>query len=163
MPGLIFSLLLSIVTFASDAPPTLNELEALVGFWIFFIVLVVIPFLIKLEIGPDYVKSYLCGLCLRTIQSSRVQVASYGDLFRGGLGIGKGLKGWELVHPERKLFRNKYFSIGEQLYGKEALVHAKRVLESHLRQKQHTAGSFFALVDAAAPKALDSLAPRVTT
>jgi hypothetical protein len=43
----------------------------------------------------------------------------------GGLGYGKGLKGWEKTRRGRR-----YFSIAEAPYGKQAIEHAKHVLES---------------------------------
>jgi hypothetical protein len=86
------------------------------------------PLGFKLEIGDDYVKTLFCGFCLRTLHASRIRVVAYGNLFRGGLGYGKGLNGWERLPSGR----SKYFSIGEKAYGKEAIVHAKRVLESGL-------------------------------
>jgi hypothetical protein len=113
-------------------PLKTNEVQGLAGIYLFSIFLAVAPFGFKLEVGNDYVKTYFLGFRLRTIQSSKVQAVVYGNLFRGGLGYGNGLTGWELVHPERKLFRSKYFSIGGEAYGKDAIAHAKRVLESQM-------------------------------
>jgi hypothetical protein len=43
----------------------------------------------------------------------------------GGLGYGKGLKGWE-----KTKFGRKYFSLGEQFYGAEAIADARRALQT---------------------------------
>src|SRR5262249_38358835 len=96
------------------------------------VVLGVIPFGAKLEIGDDYVKSYLFGFCLRNLRAQNIERVVYTNLFLGGLGQGKGLKGWEKLSSGRK----KYFSLGDQIYGKEAIAHAKRVLEAQLVKEE---------------------------
>lgn len=110
-----------------------KKLIALGGFWVMGVILTLIPLALRLEIGNDSVKFYFLHFCYRNLHNSDIQVLEYGNLMRaGGLGYGKGLKGWEKTSHGG----NKYFSIGEQLYGKEALAHAKGVLEIKLNTKK---------------------------
>jgi hypothetical protein len=113
------------VTF-NDSPTEARRLVGLAGFWLIGILVSVIPLGFTLEVGQDYVKTMFLKRCLRTLRSSNIERFAYRNLFRGGLGFGKGLVGWEKLADGRR----KYFSIGEQAYGKEAIVQAKRVLES---------------------------------
>ena len=94
-------------------------------FWIVGILLTVVPLGANLEVGEDYVKTYLFGFTTTPkIRASDVQVLVHGNLFHGGLGFGKGINFRALRDG-----RSKAFSISEAIYGKEALAHAKRVLE----------------------------------
>ena len=80
----------------------------------------------KLEVGTDYIKSYFLGLCIRKLRASDIRTLEYGNLMRwGDAGYGKGLKGWE----KTKNGGVKYFSMGENFYGKEAIEHVRRVLK----------------------------------
>ncbi len=90
------------------------------------IVLMIAPLGSRLEIGEDYVRTYFFGFTTTPkIYRSNIRVLEYGNIIHfGGLNYGKGLKGWEMVNGKRK-----YFSIGENIYGKEAISHARRVLE----------------------------------
>ncbi len=82
------------------------------------------PFVIKLEIAGDTVKSFFLGFCTKELKASDIKSLTHRDLFPGGLGFGKGL----IIHAVDKGV-SKRFSIGENLYGKEAIEHVKRVLE----------------------------------
>ncbi|MBI2120797.1 MAG: hypothetical protein HYT94_04205 [Parcubacteria group bacterium] len=106
-----------------------QKLMGLAGFWLFGIILTVVPLGARLEVGEDYIKTYLFGFTTtHKIYRSDIQVLEYGNLFRfGGLGYGKGIKFRALING-----KSKAYSIGEYLYGKEAIAHAKRVLEAHL-------------------------------
>ena len=123
--------MLSVVTFASGTPPANNEISGLAGFWVLGTVLALIPFAPRLEITETNVSSYFLRFCVTNLHASYVLVLEYGTLMRGGLGVGKGLKIWAMSNGRRK-----YYSIGEKLYGKEAIAHAKRVLESQLHQNE---------------------------
>ena len=85
-------------------------MERLAGFWTFEDILTAIPFMFKLEVGDNYIKSYFLGFCIRTLHASDIQALEYGNLMRwGSAGYGKGLKGWEkdetdtyVFYPRRK-------------------------------------------------------------
>src|SRR5215471_6286939 len=90
---IFFGLTLPLIV--EGSPVEIEKLLGLVGFWLLGIILTLIPFLFKLEVGRDYVKSYFLGFCIRDVRASNVQALEYGNLMRvGGLGYGKGLKGW---------------------------------------------------------------------
>ncbi len=122
---LIIFLGLTLPVIVENIPLDDNKLFGLIGFWIIGIIITVVPFSFKLEVGEDYIKSFFLGFCIRNLKSSNVTLVEYGNLFRGGLGYGKGLKGWENVNG-----RNKYFSYGEKFWGKEAIGDIKQVLEN---------------------------------
>ena len=96
---------------------TQREIIGQGGFLIMGIVLVLVPLGGRFDVGKDYVKSYLFGIC-RKIE--------YKNIVRwGAVSIGKGLAGW--VKTKRG---HKYFSFSERGFGKEAIMNAKRALES---------------------------------
>lgn len=105
------------------APIPTQKLLALGGYWLFGIALTAYPLGFKLEVAGDYVKAYLFGITVSNVHSSEVQSVSYGNLFFGSLG-GKGLTYRALVNG-----KNKTYTVGEIIYGKDAIAHAKRVLE----------------------------------
>lgn len=100
-----------------------KKLFGLISFWLIGIIVTLAPFGFRLEIGDNYVKTSFLGFCTRNLLSSNVQSVEYGSLLRGGLGAGKGLKGWEKIDG-----KSKYFSIEEKFWGKEAIEHAKKSL-----------------------------------
>ncbi len=119
-----FGLTLSLIVEGSPVPAT--KLFGLSSFWVIGILLTVLPLGAKLEVGQDYIKTYLFNFTTtRKIRSSDVQVISYGDLFRGGLGFGKGISFRAVIDG-----KSRAYSVSEAIYGKEAVAHAKRVLES---------------------------------
>ncbi len=118
--GLTFPLLVA------GLPVATQKLFALAGFWLVGIALTLLPLGFRLEIGENYVKSYFFGLTISNVQSSDVQVIVYGNLFLGGLG-GKGITYRVMING-----KSKAYSIGEVVYGKKAIAHAKRVLEQKL-------------------------------
>jgi hypothetical protein len=85
---------------------------------------------ICLRVEKDHVRSYLLHFRLSDVDSSNVQAVEYGNLYRGGLGFGKGLNYRALVKG-----KSRAYSIGEKFYGKEAIAHAKGVLESRLSKR----------------------------
>jgi hypothetical protein len=110
-----------------DGTLQMHQIEALVGFYVWIILLSLFPFFSWVEVGKDYVKTYLFGLRTSYIDASDVLVLEYGNLMRfGGLGYGRGVKLWAKTKSGGK----RYFSPGENIYGKEAVAHVKRVLES---------------------------------
>ncbi|MEK7113598.1 MAG: hypothetical protein AAB873_02095 [Patescibacteria group bacterium] len=122
---LFFGLTLPAIIEGSPLPK--NELFGLLGFWFIGLVVTFLPLAFKIEIGVDYVKTYFFKFQLRDLRPANIQVLEYGNILRGGLGVGKGIKGWEKTRNGNL----KYFSIGETGYGKEAIAHAKRVLENN--------------------------------
>jgi hypothetical protein len=122
-PALLIPLLL--------LPPLLNSevsLEnRLVGFVLFLLItliIILIPLGARLDVGDDFVRTRLFGFRLLELHPSNIQVMTYGNLFRGGLGYGKGLNIRAIIKG-----KSRSTSIGEKLYGEEAVAHAKRVLE----------------------------------
>ncbi|MFM2357999.1 MAG: hypothetical protein RJA61_736 [Candidatus Parcubacteria bacterium] len=121
---LVVPIILSVVFFLGDSPITTEK-------WIGFAVLsgmamliALIPFGMRLEIGHDHVTSYFLGFQVTVIQANNIQAVQYGNLLRGGLGFGKGLNIRAVING-----KSKTTSVGERLYGKEAIAHAKRILE----------------------------------
>jgi hypothetical protein len=89
------------------------------------IILALTPFAARLEIDQDSVKSYFLNFRVSDLCASDVQVVEYGNLFRGGgIGGGKGLN----IRVKKGL--SKTYSVGEKLYGTEAIIHAYKVLSS---------------------------------
>lgn len=103
-----------------------HQLKGLAVFYLFIFLLALFPFLSWVEIGKDYVKTYLFGLRTSHIFASDVLVLEYGSLMRlGGLGYGKGVKLWAKTKSGGK----RYFSLGENIYGKDAIEHVRRALD----------------------------------
>ena len=86
----------------------------------------------KLEVGEDFVKSTFFGIVMSNISAKDVIAVEHGQLFRGGLGPGKGLRIVVEANGKRKTY-----TIGELFFGGNAIAHAKRVLEP--RDHQRTA------------------------
>lgn len=124
LAGVLIPLIVSVPLLVSGLPDQTSRLVGYGAFWILGIILALIPLAFKLEVGKDYIKSYFLGVCFTEVHSSEVQSIQYGNLLRGGLGIGKGLN-----YRISRNGRNKMYSIGENFYGKEAISHVKRVLE----------------------------------
>lgn len=104
-----------------------QRIQGLALFYLLILILFLAPFLSRLEIGKDYIKTFLLGIPLSKIAASDVLSIDYGNLMRfGGLGYGKGIKIW----VKKKNGGKQYYDLGEKFYGKEAIAHAKRVLES---------------------------------
>jgi hypothetical protein len=121
---LIFPLILTIMSFSSGGKIPSHEIKGLVGFWVLTLLLTFVPLVLKIGVGDDYVKHYFLGFLTRNLKKSDVEVLEYGNLLRaGGLGFGKGLKAWE-----RRKNGLKYYSVGENAFGKEAIEHIRRVL-----------------------------------
>lgn len=118
---IFFGLTLPIII--EGAPIPNQKLLALIGYWLFGIAITVYPLGFKLEVADDYVKAYLFGITVSNVRSSDIQNVTYGNLFFGSLG-GKGLTYRALVNG-----KSKTYTVGEIIYGKDAIAHAKRVLE----------------------------------
>jgi len=123
LPALIIPLLLIAPLLSSEV-----SLEnRLIGFGVFLLItlaIILVPLVSRLEIGRDFVRSRILGFSTLELHPSDIQAIEYGNLFRGGLGVGKGLNIRAIVNG-----KIKNTSIGEKLYGKEAVEHARRVLE----------------------------------
>jgi hypothetical protein len=106
------------------APVEATKLLALGGFWLVGIVLTLYPLGFELEVGSDYVRASLYGITISDVRSSDVRAVVYGNLFFGSLG-GKGLTYRTVING-----RSKTYTVGEIIYGKEAIEHARRILSS---------------------------------
>lgn len=127
---LIVPFLLLIPLFESES----IEGKKLFGYGILSLTAVILaatPLAIKLEITKDSVRSYFFGFCVKELRPSNIQSITYGNLFRGGLGFGKGL----IIYANVK-GKSTRFSMGEMLYGKKAIQHAKRVLEQGIKDNR---------------------------
>ena len=120
---LVFPFLLTLPLFIANNSPTKNKLIGLAGFWLIGIILAFAPFFMKLEVTEGAVRSFFLGFCTKELKASDIKSLTYSNLFVGGLGFGKGL----IIRAAYKGVV-KRFSIGERLYGKEAIEHIRRVL-----------------------------------
>ena len=103
-----------------------REIIGQAGFWILGIILTLIPLGGRFEVGKDYIKSYLFGICIDTLKRSEIETIKYGRIKRWGVvGMGNGLMGWK----RNSRGGRSYFSFSESGYGKEAILHAKHALE----------------------------------
>jgi hypothetical protein len=126
MTIVFFGLTLPLVL--EGAPVPTGKLVGLGIFWAMGILLTVMPLGARLEVGEDYIKTWFWGFgTTPKIHSSDVQVIGYGNVFLGGLGFGKGINFRALSNG-----KSKAYSIGEIVYGTEAIAHARRVLESQM-------------------------------
>jgi hypothetical protein len=119
-----FGLTLPLIVEGAMIPTT--KLLGLISFWVLGLLLTFVPLGAKLEVGKDYIKTYLFNFTTTSkISASEIQVLNYGNVFRGGLGYGKGISFRALKNGN-----SKAYSISEAIYGKDAVAHAKRVLET---------------------------------
>ena len=119
---------LTLPLMVEGSPVSLGKLLGLSGFWLLGLILTLIPFTFKLEIGQDFIKSYFFGFCIRELHASNIIALEYGNIVRfGALNYGKGLKGLEKTKDGGR----KYFSMGENFYGKEAIDEARRALSNN--------------------------------
>ena len=105
-----------------SAPVEKTKLLGLAGLWLISIAATVYPLGFRMEVGNDYVKGSLFGLTISNVKSVDVQAVVYENLFFGNFG-GKGLTYHTLING-----RIKTYTVGEIIYGKEAIAHARRVL-----------------------------------
>ncbi len=122
---IIFPFFLTLPLFFSRGSIEHNKIIGISGFWVLSIILALAPFTMRLEIDGDEVKSYLFGFRILKLQSSNVKSITYGNLMKGGLGFGKGL-----IIRVNINGRGKTLTIGENLYGKEAIENIKSVFNS---------------------------------
>ncbi|ANV99353.1 hypothetical protein [Bradyrhizobium icense] len=123
LPALLIPALLVIPVLNAEVPLE-NRLIGLGIFLVITVAIVVVPFGARLEVGDNHVATYLFGFStMPKIYRSDIQVIVYRNLFHGGLGAGKGISFRALIRG-----RSKAYSIGEAMYGKEAITHARRVL-----------------------------------
>jgi len=120
---LFFGLTLPLIIESSQIPT--SKLFGLISFWILGLLLTFVPLGAKLEVGKDYIKTYLFGFTTTSkISASDIQVLEYRNVFHGGLGYGKGITFRALRDGN-----SKAYSVADAIYGKEAIAHAKRALE----------------------------------
>jgi hypothetical protein len=119
---LFFGLTLPVIIAGTPVPQ--EQLLGVVGFWVLGILVTVVPLGFRIEIDDSSVKAYFLNFQIRHLRSANIRSLEYGNLTGWWiLPFGKGLKGWERTNRG-----SKYFSIGENTYGKEAIEHARRVL-----------------------------------
>ena len=121
---LIFPLVMTLVILIEKGGAQQNEWVGVGIFWLIGILVLVLLSGSKMEVGIDYIRPGFFGFSREKIEASNVEVLEYGNLFRLGLGVGKGLKILARTSKGRKAF-----TVGEKAYGKEAIDHMKRVLE----------------------------------
>jgi hypothetical protein len=134
MSGGVFVLALIFLGFTLPAIivgelPLQRELIGQGIFYLCGIVLLIAPLGSRLEVGKDYVKWRFFSVCTGSLRASDIEEIHYTKIIRWGVvGMGNGLAGWvKTKHGQR------YFSFSETGYGKEAIMHAKRVLEQYIR------------------------------
>jgi hypothetical protein len=94
--------------------------------WLLGIVLTLVPLGGRFEVGNDYVKAYFFGIGVDTLRASDIETIKYGRVKRWGVvGMGNDLMG-----SVKTKHGHRYFSFSEAGYGKEAIMHAKRALET---------------------------------
>lgn len=121
---LIFPLLLTLISILDEGKVPLNEWMGLSIFWLIGIIVLFVPCTLKIKIVEDGIETYFLNFRTNKIYSSNVQSIEYGNLFHGGLGVGKGIKIW----TKKNSGSLTYYSIGEKAYGEEALLEIKKVL-----------------------------------
>ena len=95
-------------------------------FWLIGIIITILPLGSRFEVGKDYTKTYLFGIRVDTLRASDIESVKYGKVRRWGVvGMGNGLMGWKKTSHGRT-----YFSFSEAGFGKEAILDAKRALET---------------------------------
>lgn len=120
---LIFPVVLTAITF-SEGAATNNEVVGLGMFWLLCLLITLVPILFRVEVGSGEVKTYFAGFLTSHIRAQDVEVVEYGNLLRGGLGVGNGLKIWSKKQNGSKVYR----SIGERAYGKKAIEEIRSAL-----------------------------------
>jgi hypothetical protein len=128
---------IALLFFGLTLPPIISgeqmsqsNLLGLTSFWFFGLFLTLAPLAGKFEVGRDYAKTYFLGICIDTLRGSDIETIKYGRITRWGVvGMGNGLKGWA-----KTKYGHRYFSFSETGYGKEAILHAKRVFQPDLKQ-----------------------------
>jgi len=112
-----------------ELPPQ-RELIGQVIFLLGGIFLTVIPLGASMEVGRDYVKWRVFGIRTSYLRAADIEEIHYTKIIRWAVvGMGNGLAGWA-----KASYGHKYFSFSETWFGKEAIMHAKRVLESGLKK-----------------------------
>jgi hypothetical protein len=114
---------LTLPLIVAGTPVETGQLVGLGGFWLFGIILTVAPLGFRLEIEEHIVRSYFLNVCLKELRQEDVVSVNYGNLFPVNLG-GKGL----IIYARVK-GKNVRLTMGENLYSKQAIEHAKRALE----------------------------------
>ncbi len=122
---LVFPLLLTLITIFEGNTSTSNEWIGIVFFWLLCVLVTFVPALFSIKVGNSFIETYFLNFRTKRVQVADVEVIEYGNLFRGGLGVGKGLKIW-VRNPSGS---RSYRSIGEKAYGKEAITHIRKILE----------------------------------
>src|SRR5436190_1302494 len=82
-----------------------GKLIALLCFWIVGLLLTILPLGAKLEVGKNYIKTYLFNFpTTKKISAEDVELLNYGKIFRGGLGYGNGITFRTLVNGKSKSY-----------------------------------------------------------
>lgn len=125
IPILLLPLILLIPLFINGESLKENELFAVIGAVVLVFLIVVATLGWKIKVSSNEAKNYFFGFLITTMNRSNVKSVAYKNLFRGGLGVGKGL----IIQLTTDKGRIKTISIGEKLYGKDAIEHIRNVLD----------------------------------
>lgn len=126
LPLLIIPIILALILVSEKIAPKKEVTIGLAIFAIVSVIIVLAPLAFSLEVGSNYIKTRFLGFIIWDLKSSDVKSLEYQNMLRGNLGVGKGL-----IIRANFAGKNKNFTIGEKLYGKNAIEDAKRALENH--------------------------------
>lgn len=82
------------------------------------------PFGLRLNVCVNYMQTTLFGITLSTIGSPKIQSIEYRNLFKRGLGVGKGL----IINMKN----GKTYTVSKKLYGKTTINHVKEILSQQI-------------------------------
>lgn len=117
-------------TIISGNPLSQRQIVGQSIFWALAIILTILPLGTRMEVGKDYVKWHVFGIRTSYLRAADIEEIHYTKIIRWAVvGMGNGLAGWA-----KSSYGHKYFSFSETWFGKEAIMHAKRVLESDLKK-----------------------------
>src|SRR5271156_6829335 len=102
LPILLIPILFSLSFIGSNIDN--NDVIGILGFFLIAIILTLIFSCGHTDVDGQYVKSYLFGFLIMSLTSSNVKSITYGNLFKGGLGYGKGLIVYADINGKKKRF-----------------------------------------------------------
>ena len=125
LPMFVVFTLLFIPIVLSDSIPLENKLIGLFGFFFVFLFAFLYGYLTLIVISKEGILTVYHFIYIKGLQYSAKDIVAmeYGNLFKGGLGAGKGLN---III--KKNGREINTSIGEDLFGKEAIQQIQAAL-----------------------------------
>lgn len=111
---LLVPLPLVILPFIAEESLQKHQWIVIGGFFVLMLLLVLAATAWKLEIEDGTVKSYFLGFLVVELSASNVRHLSYGNLLKGGLGMGKGL----IIHADVN-GKSKRLTLGEKCTAKK--------------------------------------------